>query len=918
MLPVAARVAARAHARLVFDRAPDEGRVPRRARSLRRERALLRACSAVLTATETDAAALQERQRLPACPLTCREIEDQPAPSHTPANLRRRLQLGSAPLALFRGEEPPSELSTGMIGALSGCPGVHLAVLGADGWRCADALALEAERLRCAGRLHLLRAIPRRRVPAYASEADVGLCLSNGSDASALASLYEFASARLPVIVSAASECERVVRRFDFGWIAESTDAQQLSAALELACRSERGARRRNAARAAAGLTWQTEAQVVVGLYQRIASSDDRVLPGRPKRLSLMRRNAVAITRELRTRRGERTRTRPRAFMHLALGRNLRSHGEYARAVTHFEQALRLMPDDASAAEQRAATLKDAGHRAEAIEAFKGLLAPHGELQSTGVAVNAAINLARLGVRSEPEQVMSRLWLEAASAREWSRGAELAVALGDVAGAGEAIARAIELSPDDRATRRIEVRVLEQAGEPAAALASAVQCRDQVAVARLEGQLRLFDPRWLPAGPAPLTFEPVPDCVLHLLETSLPHATTGYSYRTRTVLCAQGMAGLAPVAATRLGFPASRGVREFAHTEVVEGVVHHRFTLPGVQRYTSVPLDQQLARNVELLAGLLESTRPAVLHATTPHHNGLLGLSLREAFGVPLLYEVRGFPEMTWAVRRGGERASVYRLRRAAETRCMLEADGVVTLSEVMRAHVISRGVPAERVWVVPHMIDVEAIKPTRRSPDLVRRYGLEDRVIVGYLGTLVDYEGLDVLLRALARLQGHRPPVVGLIVGGGPAEPALRALADELGLDRSVIFAGRVSHTEVNDHVALFDVYAIPRHPTDVCRFVTPLKPYEAMAAASCLLTSDVEALAETVTGGTGLTFPAGDAVALAETLATLASDPDRRHELGARGREKVLSEHDQQSVATVAAAPVRAAVETREVMSA
>ena len=908
MVRTGAKVAGRAGIPLILDRAPDDGRVAVGARALRRERKYLRACAAILTASESDALALSERYGLTARPLVCRDIAEPPAYSPTAANLRQRLRIRDEPVVLLHGVEPTPDQASGLIRALAACRDVHLVVLGADRWRSADTIQLEVERLRCAARFHLLRDVPLKRIPAYADDADVGLCLPSATRPRALAeSVYRYAHAGMAVIVPPASEGELIVGRFEFGWTAEPADAEKLTAVLERACGAERGTRRKAARRAGRTLTWQAEAQVVVGLYQRLQGTDQRVLAPTSSRIVQAPRYATALARDLRARRAQGLSTNPRAFAHHVWGRHLRDRGEYGRSVAHFERALHHSPEDTTAALQRAASLKDAGRAQEAIEAYRELLAGQ-EGRTNTAAVNAAINLVRLGVRQEPSVVLERLTKKAKAPGQFARAAELAVALGDVAAASEAIEHAVELAPDDTSLCKVRARVLEQAGEPERALESALRCSDAASVARLEGLLRVYDPTWRPAGPPKRLLKPVPGRVQHLLETSLPHATSGYSYRTRTVLAAQRNAGLEPVAATRLGFPANRGIREFAHTEIVEGVVHHRFTLPGVRRYTSVPVDLQLQKNVQMLGRLVETVRPQVLHAATPHHNGLLGLGLRESTGIPLIYEVRGFPEMTWAVRSGGEDAAVYQLRRKAETRCMMEADAVVTLSGVMKDHIVSRGVPAERVWVVPHMIDVDAIAPTPRAPELVRRYGLEDRVVVGYLGTLVDYEGIDLLLSALAQLIPQQPALTGLIIGGGPAEPALRALAKELGIESRVVFAGRVPHTDVNRHVALFDLYVLPRHDHEVCRWVTPLKPYEAMASGRCVLTSDVEALAETVADDCGVTFRAGDVNALTNAIAALADDPERREQLGSRGREKMVSAHDESVLAEVAAAPVRA----------
>lgn len=279
-----------------------------------------------------------------------------------------------------------------------------------------------------------------------------------------------------------------------------------------------------------------------------------------------------------------------------------------------------------------------------------------------------------------------------------------------------------------------------------------------------------------------------------------------------------------------------------------------------------------------------------------------------------LVYEARGFPEMTWAVRTGGDEVESYALRRAAETRCMLEADAVVTLSGVMRDHIAARGVPAERVHVVPHMVDTTRFAPRAKDAALLRSYGLEDKVVVGYVSSLVDYEGVDTLLRAIAVARGSAPQIAGLVVGDGLAMPGLRRLAAELGVEDAVRFTGRVPHTETIEHYALIDVFVVPRRPLEVCALVTPLKPFEAMAMERCVVVSDLPALTEATGGGAhGRSFEAGSPEALAEQLLALAADAELRRELGRRARAFVQERHSRALPAEVTTAPLVAARDRR-----
>lgn len=439
---------------------------------------------------------------------------------------------------------------------------------------------------------------------------------------------------------------------------------------------------------------------------------------------------------------------------------------------------------------------------------------------------------------------------------------------------------------------------------------------------RAAGEARALDTDWLPAAPAGAAPKPAPGRVLNLLESSLPHVTAGYAQRSRTLCAAQRRCGLSPAVATRLGFPASRGIA-CDPVETVDGVPHHRLSIPGLRHYTAVPRDRQLQLNVELALELAVDVRPALLWAATPHLNGLVGLALRGRLGVPLVYDVRGFPDLTWLTERGaaGERTGrghtgageppgpapdrAARLG-AAEARCMFEADAVVTLSETMRAEIVAHGVDGDRVRVLPHAVEVaSADLPATGSGEgsraaaqghaggragagaqLRRRLGLDDRLVVGHASTLRRYEGADVLLRAVALARQSRDDVGCLVVGDGPARAELERLADELGIERAVRFAGRVDASDMPAHYAACDILAVPRIAAPVCERVTPLKVFEALAAGRPLVASALAPLEEAAAGAARFVAP-GDPAALAHELLALAADPAGRARLGARALE-------------------------------
>jgi glycosyltransferase involved in cell wall biosynthesis len=169
----------------------------------------------------------------------------------------------------------------------------------------------------------------------------------------------------------------------------------------------------------------------------------------------------------------------------------------------------------------------------------------------------------------------------------------------------------------------------------------------------------------------------------------------------------------------------------------------------------------------------------------------------------------------------------------------------------------------------------------------------LGGKKIVGFLGSFFHYEGLDLLIEAIARVVRHDPDVVLLLVGGGVAEAELRAQVERLQIAKHVIMPGAVAPDRIPGVYALVDVLAYPRHSIRLTEIVTPLKPLEAMAMGKALVASDVGGHHELIRDGqTGLLFPAGNVEALASVLQRLLRDVGLRRTLEQQGLEWVRRE--------------------------
>jgi glycosyltransferase involved in cell wall biosynthesis len=404
-----------------------------------------------------------------------------------------------------------------------------------------------------------------------------------------------------------------------------------------------------------------------------------------------------------------------------------------------------------------------------------------------------------------------------------------------------------------------------------------------------------------PFGPVATerAYEPDTRRAFYLLHNSLPYNSAGYATRSHGLLRALNEEW-SMAAVTRLGYPFDApGHDELTGIpghDVIDGVDYLRLTTsPG--RWLKNPITDYVQQYSEALEALARQERPFVVHAASNHWNGLTAVETARRLGLPSVYEVRGLWEVTRASRNPDWHDSgMYRYIARMEADAAAQATRVIAITGGLRDELIDRGVDEDKILLVPNGVDTERFVPLERDVELQRELGLEGKKVIGYIGSVLDYEGLDLLIRAAAELDRTRDDFHVLIVGDGAEKEAFEDLAEELGLlSRVVTFTGRVPHEDVERYYSLVDIAPFPRLPLPVCELVSPLKPFEAMAMGKAVVASDVRALAEIVTDGeNGLLHTKGDSADLVRALGVLLDDDALRVRLGESGRKWVEQERD------------------------
>jgi glycosyltransferase involved in cell wall biosynthesis len=300
--------------------------------------------------------------------------------------------------------------------------------------------------------------------------------------------------------------------------------------------------------------------------------------------------------------------------------------------------------------------------------------------------------------------------------------------------------------------------------------------------------------------------------------------------------------------------------------------------LPGAA-YEALELGYALA-DYRRLSAALRAFRPDVIYE---RYNLYFpsGIWASRRFRVPLLLEVNA-PLYEERRRYGG--VALPRLAQWSERHVWRGADLVLPVTEVLAGYVAAAGVPRERIHVIPNGINEQSFAGLPDREAAKRTLGLTGRFVLGFVGFMRDWHGLDRVLRFMGSQK--RGDLHALFVGDGPDRARLERIAAELGLASRLTITGVVERSQVPAAIAAFDVALQPA----VVEYASPLKLFEYLYAGLPIVAPDLPNIREVLSDGeNGLLFDPGDDESLRGALTRLLLDAGLRARLAARARQTV-----------------------------
>ncbi|MBN1574754.1 MAG: glycosyltransferase [Deltaproteobacteria bacterium] len=288
-----------------------------------------------------------------------------------------------------------------------------------------------------------------------------------------------------------------------------------------------------------------------------------------------------------------------------------------------------------------------------------------------------------------------------------------------------------------------------------------------------------------------------------------------------------------------------------------------------------------------LCRGIIEGERKIDMVASQdPFATGLVAYLVKRRYGMPWACHVHA----DYLENRYWLSETVFnRIQNILGKFLIKRSDGVRAVSSLIKKNLIDMGMDKDRVFYATPAVETDLIpKDAPDKPLLKKRYGLEGRRVLLFVGRIDKQKNLPMLLAAFRSIKKRHGDVILLCVGGGKMVNEMRDMAADLGVEGSVRFTGPLRFDDLIDYYSLSDIFVLPSN------YEGTAKVLKEAALASLPLVSTMMSGADDVIvdGRSGFLVPVGDAEAFSERVMELLENPEMAEKMGRAVKERVLRE--------------------------
>jgi len=222
------------------------------------------------------------------------------------------------------------------------------------------------------------------------------------------------------------------------------------------------------------------------------------------------------------------------------------------------------------------------------------------------------------------------------------------------------------------------------------------------------------------------------------------------------------------------------------------------------------------------------------------------------------------------------------------------KATKTLIICEGLRRQILSHGVSPDKIEIIQNGVDLSLFRPIPKSEELVKKYSIENKKVVMFVGKFQKWENLGELVEVYSKVIKKVPDSVLFLVGDGPGMNEVKKSIHSNKLEQNVILTGFVDFKQVSKYYSLADVFVMVRPNTKSLNETTPIKPLEAMAMGKVVVSTDLNSMREFIDDGkTGFLVPHSREV-IANKIVDVLTNPMLRERTGNNARKYVEENRD------------------------
>lgn len=296
--------------------------------------------------------------------------------------------------------------------------------------------------------------------------------------------------------------------------------------------------------------------------------------------------------------------------------------------------------------------------------------------------------------------------------------------------------------------------------------------------------------------------------------------------------------------------------------------------------------ERQLSQKIESLQPDLIYERSAYLQSS--------GVRAAKKFGVSHVLEVNSpYVEERKTLGDGGSLLSGYAAR--IEQELLEETDVAAVITSSLKEYFEREyGLQDKSFVITPNAINQRKIRWDQNEVGKIKsEHEIEDKIILGFVGSLLPWHGVDLLIKSLKDIRDHHTDTKVLIVGDGSGANDLKQLSHNLGVENDVIFTGRVPHGQVFNYIQSMDITIYPGSKDNENWYGSPVKLFEYGAMGKPVVIYDQPQIRDVMEAGKDGLLIEPEVEQLTDAISTLLNNENLRNSIAQNFKDKVLSEY-------------------------